>query len=246
MRNAFIVFVIVAGFIWWDFLLLLSFVFKPRARAMRDAQEFEDKAISLIFSAFYAYGGFRPIIENRIREALPPRFLILANHQSLLDIPVIMHHMPVAAHARFIAKKELEQGVPLISTLLRIQGHCLVQRKGDPMHAMQAVAEFSRRSPRDGTCPAIFPEGTRSRTGQLGPFHSAGVRKYMEGEKLPVVVASVEGGWQTASLKDFFARFGSVPYRLRYLALLPAPRDKRETLATIARARELIAEDLGQ
>jgi len=245
MLNAFIVGIIVAGFVWWDFLLVFSFAFKSKKAAIRDCLRFEAKALHLISAAFFAYrGGFRLHIQNRVAEPLPDRFLIIANHQSILDIVMIMYNMPVKARARFVAKMELSYGVPLISTLLRRLGHALVRRKGDPLQAMRAVEKFAHRCKADGNCPAIFPEGTRSRTGELGTFHSAGVRKILEVEKLPILVIAVDGGWRVASLKDFFRKFGTTPYYMRYVALLPAPQDKRQTLEAIEESRTLIASAL--
>ena len=244
MRNAFIVMLILAGFSWYDLRYTITRALKPRARAMAECLKYEQRAIALIFAAFSAYRGFRPVVRNRIGESLPERYLVIANHQSLIDIPIIMHHMPGPAPGRFVAKKELGYGIPLVSKMLRTSGHCLVSRHGDPMQAMKSITAYARRSRKDGTIPVLFPEGTRSRTGELGTFHSAGFRKILEAEKLPIVVASVEGGWQAARLKEFFRSFGESTYHLDYLALLPAPKDKREALAALAESRRLIAESL--
>lgn len=244
MLNAFIVVLIIAGFVWYDLRYTLTRALWPRKRAMSICVGYEERAIGIIFATFSAYRRFRPVVRNHIRESLPERFLIIANHQSLIDIPIIMHHMPGKAPGRFVAKKELGRGIPLISKMLRHSGHCLVSRRGDPMQAMKSITEFARRAGKDGTIPVIFPEGTRSRTGELGTFHSAGFRKILEAEKLPIVVASVEGGWQSARLKEFFRSFGKSTYNLDYLALLPAPGNKREALAALEESRRLIAASL--
>ena len=170
--------------------------------------------------------------------------MIISNHQSLLDIPIIMEILPKGVRARFVAKKELAWGIPLISMLLRTSGHCLVKRKGDALQAMRTVTTMARRCKADGTIPVVFPEGTRSRTGFLGVFHSAGFRKIQEIDALPTLVVAVDGGWKVAKLRDFFRNFGKTEYSARFLALLPASANKKESLSVLDKSRELIEKSL--
>jgi len=243
--NLIIVVTILAGFSWWELLLLLSYVFLPRRTAKKNLLILEEKAIRLIFAMFFAYRGFKVDFKN-LAGKLPERFMILANHQSLLDIPIIMHLMPNGLRARFIAKHELAWGIPLISMLLRTAGHSLVKRKGDALQAMRSVTAMAKRCKADGTIPAVFPEGTRSRTGELGVFHSAGYRKILEVDALPILVIAVDGGKEVAKLKGFFANFGKTPYSATFLGVLPPPANKKEALAALELSRKMIGDYLGK
>jgi 1-acyl-sn-glycerol-3-phosphate acyltransferase len=242
--NLLIVVVLLCAFAWWEFLLLFALIFLPRRTALKIALDFEARAIHLIFVMFRAYRGFRVDFVNRLKEPLPRRFIVVANHQSLLDIIVIMGMVHRTARARFVAKRELSYGIPLISLLLRILGHSLVQRRGDPLQAIRAVTAMARRSRREGTIPVVFPEGTRSRTGELGTFHSAGYRKILDVEKLPILVMTIDGGWEVAKLSQFMKNFGRLPYHAEYTALLPAPAGKRDALALLETSRGLIETSL--
>jgi 1-acyl-sn-glycerol-3-phosphate acyltransferase len=242
--NLLIVVVLLCAFAWWEFLLLFALIFLPRRTALKIALDFEARAIHLIFVMFRAYRGFRVDFVNRLKEPLPRRFIVVANHQSLLDIIVIMGMVHRTARARFVAKRELSYGIPLISLLLRILGHSLVQRRGDPLQAIRAVTAMARRSRREGTIPVVFPEGTRSRTGELGTFHSAGYRKILDVEKLPILVMTIDGGWEVAKLSQFMKNFGRLPYYAEYTALLPAPAGKRDALALLETSRSLIETSL--
>lgn len=246
MINLFIVVVILICFSFWEIELLLAFLILPRSRSMQLAKRFESRAIRLIFSMFNAYRHFRIQSRIKISEPLPERFIVVANHQSLLDIVVIMKILPKGLNARFVAKHELAWGIPLISLLLRTTGHCLVNRKNDALNAMRAVAAMARRSKREKTIPVIFPEGTRSRTGDLGTFHSAGYRKLLETDSLPVLVIAVDGGYKIAKLKDFIRDFGTVPYKVSILGVLPAPKGKKEVLVSLETARVMIENELIQ
>jgi len=242
--NIIIVACILTAFASWEIILLAFRIFGSETIAKRKTQLYEDKAIEIIFSMFFAYRGFKVRFENRLEGKLPKRYLVVSNHQSLLDIPIIMHILPSGTRSRFVAKQELAWGIPLISLLLRTSGHCLVRRKGDALQAVRIVTAMAKRCKTEGTIPVIFPEGTRSRTGALGTFHSAGYRKILEVEPLPVLVVAVDGGWQVAKLGDFFKRFGKTEYSARFLAVLPAPANRKESLATLEKARELIEKSL--
>ncbi|HWR11409.1 MAG TPA: lysophospholipid acyltransferase family protein [Rectinemataceae bacterium] len=242
--NVIIVACILTAFASWEIVLLLHIIFGSREAAKRKVQFFEDKAIEIIFSMFSAYRGFKVRIVNHLGQELPERFIVVANHQSLLDIPIIMHIMPSGLKARFVAKQELAWGIPLISLLLRTSGHCLIKRRGDALQAVRIVTAMATRCMEEGTIPVIFPEGTRSRTGDLGAFHSAGYRKILEVEPLPILVIAVEGGWQVARLGDFFKSFGKTEYSASLLAVLPAPRNRKESLETLEKSRDLIEKSL--
>lgn len=244
MINFFIVVVILLCFSFWEIELLLAYLVLPRQRAMKLANRFAARAIHLIFSMFYAYRNFKIHLEKKNSAPLPERFLVVANHQSLLDIVVVMKILPKGLNARFVAKHELAWDIPLISLLLRTTGHCLVRRQHDALNAMRAVARMAKRSKRDGTIPVIFPEGTRSRTGELGTFHSAGYRKLLETDSLPILVIAVDGGYKVAKLEDFIRDFGTLPYKVSILGVLPAPAGKKEALESLEKARSMIADEL--
>lgn len=91
-------------------------------------------------------------------------YVVVANHASLAD-PFLLSFLPL--DMRFVAKEELFR-TPLVGWLLRLAGDIPI-RRGDRTSArtMRAacVATLSR-----GLSVMIFPEGTRSRTGEVGAF----------------------------------------------------------------------------
>jgi 1-acyl-sn-glycerol-3-phosphate acyltransferase len=225
-------------------VLLQASRFLLGSRAVRFADRLCDKVVAEIFALLKAYCSFDIRYANKLGSELPERFILVANHQSLLDIPLCMR-MIGDRRLRFVAKKELGAGIPFISSILRTQGHALIARKGDSAQAMGALRRFARRCRKEGTCPVVFPEGTRSRDGKMGPFYTAGVRKVLEAESLPMVVAAMDGGWRIARLKDLMRGSGVVRYSFALVAVLPAPKGKKETLDAIAQARGLIEAELG-
>ena len=131
--------------------------------------------------------------QNRLQDTLPERFLILSNHQSLVDIAVLAYAFP-RHNVRFVAKKELGRGVPGISFMLRNGGHALIDRRGSFRESQAKLIQLARFSRREPVCPAIFPEGTRSREGRVKKFHSAAVRTILAHHPLPAVSVAVRRG----------------------------------------------------
>ncbi|MCX7029195.1 MAG: lysophospholipid acyltransferase family protein [Spirochaetes bacterium] len=188
------------------------------------------------FAEFFT--GFRITVDPWASPPLPDRFLLVTNHQSMADIPLLMWAFP-RHDLRFVAKKELGRFIPYISLSLRTGGHAIISRTGDFRDGAREMARLADLSAR-GISPAVFPEGTRSRTGRVGRFSSGAVRIILERASLPVLAAAVDGGWRIGKLKGLLVNFGRTRYRIRLLALHPAPRGKRQILETLGKVEQEI------
>jgi 1-acyl-sn-glycerol-3-phosphate acyltransferase len=238
MLNGLVIVSIILLFIYYEFLLDICRFLRP-GRAFEITESFARRSVRHIFTLMRTYSRVRQDFENRSGQELPERFLLLANHQSLMDIPVCIALFS-ARRVRFVAKRRLGTGVPFVSLILRSQGHALVERKGDATQAMRSLLRFARRCEREGTCPVIFPEGTRSLDGSVGAFHTAGVRKILAETPLPIVVAVLDGGWRIAKLADLFRNLGGSRFRVRVLSVTRPLSAKKEVLDAISKAREEI------
>jgi 1-acyl-sn-glycerol-3-phosphate acyltransferase len=188
--------------------------------------------------------GFRLSFEALPGVPLPRTFLLVSNHQSLLDIPVLMASFP--RHGlRFVTKKELGRGLPYISLALRLGGHALISRTGDFGKGRREMKKLASRTA-EGVCPVVFPEGTRSRDGGMHPFLSGAFRIILDTAPLPVLSVAIDGGWRMAKLLRIFGVLGSSHYRVKPLTLYPPPRGKREILDVLARAEGEIGAQLAE
>jgi len=228
-----------------EFAMVIQYIFlsSPRSRDYLCAR-YEYLGATTILTLFKIFRGFSVTVSNPKKLEIPHHCLVISNHQSLLDIFVLIWLLGIERKPRFVAKKELQYGIPLVSFTLRKGGHCLVQRRGEPIETMRAVTNMAQRCKRNRTCPMVFPEGTRSRNGKLGIFHAAGVRKILEVEPLPVVAIVVDGGWKVATIRSFLRRFGKEPYVAEIVKIYDPPRGKHEVEAMLADARAQIAEHL--
>lgn len=183
----------------------------------------------------FPLGGIRLLIE-RDSEVLPnTQYLLISNHQSMLDIPII-GGLLFSNYPKYISKKSLAKGIPGVSFNLRHGGNALIDRDSGKT-AIDAIAELGREATRRKVSPTIFAEGTRSRNGNLGPFKPGGLSALLDAAPdLPVVVVSIDGAWKLAQWGYRPMPFG-VDLHVHFAAPIERVSGDAQTLADRARAQ---------
>jgi 1-acyl-sn-glycerol-3-phosphate acyltransferase len=92
-------------------------------------------------------------------------YVVVANHQSHMDIPAIFAALPTTP--AILAKGELWR-VPVLGTALRLGGHIGVTR-GSRTSAIDSLETAVARA-REGATVLFFPEGTRSESNTIAKF----------------------------------------------------------------------------
>jgi len=122
----------------------------------------------------YALKTFNAGLTVLGREHLPPPEgpprIFMSNHQSQLDIPSLV--FSIQETVGFVAKKELGR-FPLLSFWMRQVG-CVFIDRSDKSGARKSLENAAAKIGRNPM--VIFPEGTRSKTGQLLPLKLGGLR----------------------------------------------------------------------
>lgn len=121
----------------------------------------------------------------------PGPFVVVSNHQSLYDIPVIYSALPLPL--RMAAKAELFK-IPLWGQALCASNFVLIDRR-NPERAHAALREAGERMRETGISLYVAPEGTRSSDGSLGRFRS-GAFRMAEVMDLPVLPVAISGTYQ--------------------------------------------------
>jgi 1-acyl-sn-glycerol-3-phosphate acyltransferase len=120
-------------------------------------------------------------------ERLSPdaSYVLASNHQSIYDIPIIFGTLPL--QLRIVAKASLGR-VPFLGWHLRRTGHVLVQRDHPGAGVFKRMAALVG----GGVSLLVFPEGTRSRDGQVARFKGGPFLIAIDAG-LPIVPVSIGG-----------------------------------------------------
>jgi 1-acyl-sn-glycerol-3-phosphate acyltransferase len=131
--------------------------------------------------------------------------IIASNHASLIDPPGLGCMIP--REISYFAKKELFR-VPLVGPFIAWANGVSVDREGG---GATALKEMVRRL-QDGWAILVFPEGTRTRTGQFGePKSGAGMAAVMSG--VPVVPCWIEGSFRAKPFRSRITFHFLPPFR---------------------------------
>ena len=182
--------------------------------------------------------GIRPHLSGLEKIPEDKRFLLICNHRSGYD-PMFMLGNLRKYDLAFVSKPS-NLAIPVIGKIAYGTG-CLTLNRENNREALKTIITASEYMLNDMCSVCIFPEGTRSRTGDLGPFH-AGSFKIAQKAKSPVVVAAIRG---TESVKKGLFRFGNDVY-LDILDVIPAEKVCSSKTVDLAEySRDLILKKLG-
>ncbi|MFP4178429.1 MAG: lysophospholipid acyltransferase family protein [Spirochaetaceae bacterium] len=131
-------------------------------------------------------------VEVKGLENLPEdrHICFVANHQSYFDIPVVMASIPRIVG--FMAKKELKS-VPLLSNWMKTIG-CIFMDRKNPREAIKKFEEGAEEI-RQGKAKLIFPEGTRSRGGEMGPIRAGALKLAFRADAV-IVPMTIDGSYR--------------------------------------------------
>jgi 1-acyl-sn-glycerol-3-phosphate acyltransferase len=180
--------------------------------------------------------GARVIVEGAHNMPADDRVCLICNHQSQLDIPVIMAWS--GKTPGFVAKKELVY-VPMLNFWMLLL-HCVFIERRNIRKSSLAI-DRGARAIRRGNPMVIFPEGTRSKTGKLGEFKPGSLKLATKAEALIVPVTLVN----TANLFERTRRLHAGTVRLVIHKPIPTEGlSKEERLALVEELRRVIASAL--
>ena len=135
--------------------------------------------------------------------------VLIANHMSLLDINAAFCGSP--APIVFLSKASIRR-VPLLGKLNELVGTVFVER-GNRESSQRAVNQLTNTL-NNGRNVLVFPEGTRSKDGQLQPFKKGAFHLAMAAGA-DIVPMHIEGTWERLPPSSFWIRPSHKPIRVR-------------------------------
>jgi len=231
--------------LFWAFLVTSSFALYPLAVAIWAAtRPFDPRLRALhLFTCFWAslYTWANPAwpvrIEGREKIRRDEAYVMVANHQSLLDILVLFR---LFVHFKWVSKIENFR-IPLIGSNMRLNGY-IALRRGARSSVVQMLTRC-RETLAAGSSVMLFPEGTRSPDGRLRAFKPGAfvLAKTTGRPILPIVV----DGTASALPKRGFVLQGRHRIRVRVLDEIPAESFASESAEELAlRVQALIGDQL--
>jgi 1-acyl-sn-glycerol-3-phosphate acyltransferase len=168
--------------------------------------------------------------------------LVVANHQSLLDICQItlMARPRVPA---FVTRRRYARFVPLVSQCIRLLDSPIVDPKRDPRGSVEAVRKGARLLPHG---MAIFPEGHRSRDGEIRSFRAAGLETILTERPMPVYLVLNEGVWRVRRLADLLFRVHLIDASSEVMGPFAPPADAGQLPEFIRSLRETLVRRLAE
>ncbi len=128
--------------------------------------------------------------------------IIVANHQSMFDIPPIIYHFR-RHHPKFVGKASLGKGIPSVSYNLKHGGSVLINRN-HAKSALEMIKKFGEYIQENNYAAVIFPEGTRSSSGIPKPFKINGLKSLFE--NIPdalIVPITINNTWKITGKGHF-------------------------------------------
>ncbi len=232
--------------VFWAFLVVSSILLFPVALLIwLLTAPFDRRLVALHrFTCFWAslYTWFNPAWPVRVqgRERIRPRatYVMVVNHQSLLDILVLFR---LFTHFKWVSKIE-NFWIPFICWNMLLNRYIRLTR-GKPQsvrHMLNACEKTLGR----GSSIMMFPEGTRSPNGQIRDFKPGAfmLAKRTQRPILPIVVT----GTADALPKRGFVLQGKHRIQIQVLDEIPYEEFAQVPVETLARdVRERIATELG-
>jgi|SRR5690242_8766311 1-acyl-sn-glycerol-3-phosphate acyltransferase len=156
-----------------------------------------------------AVSGVKVCVEGLDQIAPDGSYILVSNHLSYMDTPVMLSNIPV--QFRFLAKKGLFQ-IPLLGTHLARAGHIPVFRD-DPRAAVRTMGQAAQAVRERGTSLLVFPEGGRSRDGELAEFKEGAAYIAIKAG-VPLVPVALKGTRDVLPFGSGRIRAGKVSMRI--------------------------------
>ena len=190
-------------------------------------------ALITIFKAKVHSSG----LEKTPREG---RFLLVCNHQHMADVGILISEFKKSKIA-FISKKE-NRNLPVIGKFMHRTSSQTLDREDD-RQALRVILKCIQLVKDDEVSIAVFPEGTRSKSGKLLPFRN-GAFKIAQKANVRIVVCTING---TGSLFHNIKKLKPTHIDLHLVDVIQPEELKGKTTAEIGqRVYDMMIGDLGE
>ena len=188
-----------------------------------------------MFTSFWVVPAWSVTTAGRDKIRRDATYIVVSNHQSQLDILVAFH---LFFPFKWVSKAEVFK-LPFIGWNMALNRYIRLKR-GDKESIRQMMAACEKALAQ-GCSVFFFPEGTRSKTGQLKPF-KPGAFILAHQMKLPILAVAISGT-QKALPKHSLNFHGRHAIRIEVLEEMPYASFSHQSVEqTAAMVRQRIAD----
>jgi 1-acyl-sn-glycerol-3-phosphate acyltransferase len=155
------------------------------------------------------------------RHRIPsrPGVLVIMNHQSLLDIPLVVRSVE-DGYPRIVTRQRYARGIPLISHMVRLYQYPVV----DPRATVKGHVLGLKQASHEGDTPiAIFPEGSRTADGDMTPWKRTGLKLLLSERRWTVYLIVADGMWKGRSIGGFVREVSRMNIRSAMMGPFESP-----------------------
>jgi 1-acyl-sn-glycerol-3-phosphate acyltransferase len=131
-----------------------------------------------------------------------PGVLILMNHQSVLDIPMVIASVE-GVFPRIVTRERYAKWIPVISHTIRELKYPVVNPGAKAGTVRRHLEKLEQVAATSEVPLLLFPEGTRTRNGKIGRFQTAGSERILRARNWKVYVFVSDGYWRHAKWAHF-------------------------------------------
>jgi len=232
----------VASVLFYLFILFTSALLFPVAAVLKAATGPFDRRLTVLhrFTSWWAslYTRCNPFWRIEIAGALPAgtTFVIVANHQSMIDILLLFR---LRMHYKWVSKAE-NFLIPFIGWNMTLNRYVPI-RRGTMQGTLRMMRECEAAL-REGNSLMIFPEGTRSPDGVVRRFKE-GAFELANRTATPVLPLVIDGTAEALPKHGVVLR-GRRTFRVRILDPVPH-RSDGDAVALAREVETLIRRELG-
>ena len=190
-------------FVWSSLIYVVTFIALPLCYPFDKKRFVVHKLSKWLTDSFF---GFGLVMKRKVEgiENLDPKatYVMVLNHNSMVDI-LSIYNLPLVF--KWVSKKEVYR-IPIVGRLLLAHGDIVINR-ASTKEAMQLVHTRGKEWLAKGASVAIFPEGTRSKDGEIHNF-KAGAFILAKDAEVPILPIVLEGTDRVAR-KGFFMNWSN-------------------------------------
>lgn len=205
LRNAWVYLMGLILTVFWASRVVLRSVFgKPC-----ELESFCEKAPRVWSRGILRLAGVEVEVEGEEHFVGDRPQVVVANHTSWFDVFAVAAHFPGVYH--FVAKQELAR-IPIFGAAWIACGHIAIDRT-DLSSAVASLERAAEKVRTDDATIVMFPEGTRSPTGELQRFKKGAFMLALKAD-VPVVPMGILGSRDVMPKGQWLVRPGRIRIRI--------------------------------